>query len=87
MKTGKSINELQNCVERLLKQLAAERKLRAEFEGWLEAEVKQSQCNDWNIKIGAEPIISETLIDVLEKYRELKAKHLPQSQQNKSAAK
>ncbi len=44
----------------------------AEFELWLEGEVKESQSNEWNIKIGAESIISETLIDVLDNYRRCK---------------
>jgi len=34
--TGKSTHESQDCIEGLLAQLSAERKLRAEFEEWLD---------------------------------------------------
>ncbi len=36
---GKTVGELQDCIEDLLAQLARERKLRAEFEAWLGGEV------------------------------------------------
>ena len=47
----------------------------AAYELWLEGDIKQSQGNEWNIKLGVEPPISETLIDTLEKWNELKQQH------------
>lgn len=69
----------QDCVEKLLKQLAAERKLRVEFEEWLEAE----QCdNEERDKLWPESyskgLLSQST-DTLIKFNELKAKHLPQN--------
>ena len=44
----------------------------AEFELWLEGIIQQEKSNEWNIKLGYDAIIVETLEDVLENYRRCK---------------
>ncbi len=63
--------------------LAENEKLRAfnaAFELWLEDAIKQEKSNEWNIKLGYDSIIVETLEDAQQQHNEFKAQHLDETE-------
>ena len=48
------------------------------FGAWFDDTIRQEKSNEWNIKLGYDSIIVETLEDAQCKWNELKSEHLEQ---------
>ena len=50
------------------------------FGAWFDDTIRQEKLNEWNIKLGYDKIVLETLEDAQQKWNELKAKHLEEKE-------